>query len=121
MHKHRFGIVGVPTVLLFHNGRPAAKFNSTEYTLEQFARFITKFTNWKPEKKMFVTSADFGGPVPSVPLKEADKWLFIAWLVVIICSLYGFTKTRYWYWFVESAKNTWREAEAAEVNHEHND
>ncbi|KAI5712013.1 hypothetical protein M8J76_015862 [Diaphorina citri] len=117
----QFGIVGVPTVLLFHNGRPAAKFNTSEYTLEQFARFITRFTGWKPEKKMFVTSADFGGPVPSVPLKETDKWLFIAWLVVIVCSLYGFTKTRYWHWFVESAKNTWREAEAAEENHEHND
>lgn len=117
----QFGIVGVPTVILFHNGRPAAKFNISEYTLEQFARFITKFTGWKPEKKMFVTSADFGGPVPSVPIKEADKWLFVAWLVVIICSLYGFTKTRYWRWLVESVQNTWREAEAADVSHEHAD
>lgn len=121
MFNTQFGIVGVPTVLLFHNGRPAAKFNSTECTLEEFTRFITKYTGWTPEKKMFVTSADFGGPVPSIPLKEQDKWLLVAWLVVIVCTLYGLTKTKYWHWFVESAKNTWREAEAAEVIHEHND
>jgi hypothetical protein len=31
-------------VMLFHNGRPAAKFNDSEYTLEMFSRFITKYT-----------------------------------------------------------------------------
>lgn len=48
--KHRsmnaqFGIVGTPTLMLFHNGRPAAKFNETsEYRLELFSNFITKHT-----------------------------------------------------------------------------
>lgn len=40
----QFGIVGVPTVMLFHNGRPASKFNDSEYTLEMFTRFITRHT-----------------------------------------------------------------------------
>ncbi|KAG8281526.1 cell redox homeostasis [Homalodisca vitripennis] len=40
----QYGIVGVPTVMLFHNGRPAAKFNDSEYTLEMFSRFITRHT-----------------------------------------------------------------------------
>lgn len=48
--KHRsinaqFGIVGTPTLMLFHNGRPAAKFNETsEYGLEIFSNFIAKHT-----------------------------------------------------------------------------
>jgi hypothetical protein len=33
--------------MLFHNGRPAAKFNDSEYTLEMFSRFITKYTGMK--------------------------------------------------------------------------
>lgn len=40
----QYGIVGVPTVMLFHNGRAAAKFNNTEYTLEMFGRFIIEYT-----------------------------------------------------------------------------
>jgi len=40
----QYGIVGVPTVMLFHNGRPAAKFNDSEYNLEMFSEFITKYT-----------------------------------------------------------------------------
>jgi hypothetical protein len=31
-------------VMLFHNGRPAAKFNDSEYTLEMFSKFVTKYT-----------------------------------------------------------------------------
>lgn len=41
----QYGIVGVPTLMLFHNGRPAAKFNdTTEYSLETFSKFISKYT-----------------------------------------------------------------------------
>lgn len=41
----QFGIVGTPTLMLFHSGRPAAKLNDTSgYGLEFFANFITKHT-----------------------------------------------------------------------------
>ncbi|KAF6208622.1 hypothetical protein GE061_017080 [Apolygus lucorum] len=50
----QYGIAGVPTVILFHNGRAVAKFNDSEYTLKHFARFIQRFTGIKPAEKMFL-------------------------------------------------------------------
>ena len=41
----QFGIVGTPTMMLFHNGRPTAKFNETsQYDLKVFSKFISKHT-----------------------------------------------------------------------------
>lgn len=39
-----FGILGVPTVALFHNGRLIAKFNDSQFTLNKFSDFIEHFT-----------------------------------------------------------------------------
>lgn len=39
-----FGILGVPTVALFHNGRLIAKFNESQFTLNKFAEFVEYFT-----------------------------------------------------------------------------
>ncbi|XP_073977340.1 thioredoxin domain-containing protein bug isoform X2 [Rhodnius prolixus] len=41
----QYGVAGVPTVMLFHNGKAVAKFNDSEYTLKMFARFIVRFTD----------------------------------------------------------------------------
>ncbi|XP_075235909.1 thioredoxin domain-containing protein bug [Lycorma delicatula] len=114
----QYGIVGVPTVMLFHNGRPAAKFNDSEYTLEMFTRFITKYTGLAPQEKMFVTSADFGGPVPSVIAKETDYWLALAWAVIGCVGGIAIGKSRAWRAVVEAVQNAWREAEA---QHPHSD
>lgn len=112
------GIVGVPTLLLFYNGKPIGKFNETEYTLDLFSKFISKYTRLQPIEKSYVTSADFAGPVPSTPEKETDYFLGISWLFIIVCAVYYFSKSRWWKWIVETIQNTWRESEA---QHEHND
>lgn len=112
------GIVGVPTLILFHNGRPISKFNDTEYTLELFSRYLTRWTGLKPEHKSYVTSADFAGPVSSTPDKDTDYFLVISWLFILICAVYYFTKSTWWRCIVEVIQNTWREAEA---QHEHTD
>ncbi|XP_054268098.1 thioredoxin domain-containing protein 15-like [Macrosteles quadrilineatus] len=113
----QYGIVGVPTVMLFHNGRPAAKFNDSEHTLEMFTRFITRHSGIPPEEKMFVTSADFGGPVPSVVAKETDYWLGLAWLVIAVVGGVGVAKSPMWHNIVEAVQNSWREAEAEQHFH----
>lgn len=112
------GIVGVPTLLLFHNGRPIGKFNDTEYTLDLFSRFINKYTGLRAEEKSYVTSADFAGPVSSTPEKETDYFLGLSWLFIIVCAIYYFSKSKWWKWIVETVQNTWRESEA---QHEHTD
>lgn len=114
------GIVGVPSLLLFHNGRSVGKFNGSEYTLELFSQFITKYTDIPAVEKSTVTSADFAGPVTSVPSKDSDMFLIISWLFIIICGCYYFTKSKWWKWIVESIQSNWRESEA-QAQHEHVD
>ncbi|BES87957.1 thioredoxin domain containing 15 [Nesidiocoris tenuis] len=112
----QYGIAGVPTIILFHNGRAVAKFNDSEYTLKEFARFIMRFTGIKPAEKMFVRSEDFGGPVPSKLVKETDYVLGLAWLIVLAALAVGVSKSSGWRTLVEDVQNTWREAQA---HHEH--
>ncbi|CAH1116098.1 unnamed protein product [Phaedon cochleariae] len=114
------GIVGVPSLLLFHNGRSVAKFNGTEYTLDSFSQFITKHTGIPAVEKMAVTSADFSGPVTNVPPKEYDIFLILSWLFIIFCGGYYFTQSKWWRWIVEAIKSNWRESEA-HAQHEHDD
>lgn len=114
------GIVGVPTLLLFHNGRPVVKFNESEYTLELFSKFLTKHTGIGAAEKSFVTSADFKGPVTSVPARDFDIFLIISWVFITLCGAYYFTKSKFWKWIVETIQSNWRESEA-HAHHEHAD
>ncbi|XP_044252798.1 thioredoxin domain-containing protein 15 [Tribolium madens] len=114
------GIVGVPTLMLFHNGRPVAKFNESEYTLELFSRFLNKHTGIAAAEKSIVTSADFKGPVTSVPAREFDIFLIISWIFITMCGAYYFTKSKCWKWIVETIQSNWRESEA-HAQHEHAD
>lgn len=120
--NHRFntlyGVVGVPTIILFHNGRPIAKFNGLEYTLPAMTTFITKYTGMEPEGVVNVTSADFSGPIPFTPSEEPDYWLILSYVFIVICSVYGFTKSDLFALIIETIKSNWRDAEA-QREHEH--
>lgn len=39
-----FGILSVPSMVLFYNGKILAKFNDTTFNVNQFAEFISTFT-----------------------------------------------------------------------------
>jgi len=114
----RYGIVAVPTLLLFHNGRAVAKFNETTYSLEHFVEFLDKYTNSQPEGALNVTSADFYGPLPSETVNEPDYVLWLAWIFIIICTSLAFVKSSFCNRIVEIIRNNWNEAEA---QHEHID
>ena len=104
--------------MLFHNGKPVVRFNNTVYTLEIFSRFITQFTNQQPNGSVYVTSADFAGPVSSKPSNETDYCLVLSWVFIAACALYFTSKSQWWRQFVELVQNTWRESNA---QHEHVD
>lgn len=112
------GIVGVPSLLLFHNGRAVAKFNDSEYTLELFSKFLAKYTGIAAAEMSFVTSADFAGPVSSVPAKDSDVFLWLSWAFIVVCGVYYFMKSKWWRWIVETVQRNWRESEA-QAEHEH--
>ncbi|KAK1129422.1 hypothetical protein K0M31_019150 [Melipona bicolor] len=114
----QYGIVGVPTLMLVHNGKPVAKFNYTVYTLEAFAKFITQITNLQPNGSLYVTSLDFAGPVSSTPYNGTDYCLVLSWIFITACALYFTSQSRWWQQFVELIQNTWRESNA---QHEHAD
>ncbi|XP_043785628.1 thioredoxin domain-containing protein 15 isoform X3 [Apis laboriosa] len=114
----QYGIVGVPTLMLVHNGKPVAKFNYTVYTLETFAKFITQITNLQPNGSLYVTSLDFSGPVSSTPSNGTDYCLVLSWIFITACALYFTSQSRWWQQFVELIQNTWRESNA---QHEHVD
>lgn len=122
MRYHLFntqnGIVGVPTLLLFHNGRPIVRYNGSEYNLESFVKFIKRHTGIDPDENSVVTSQDFAGPVVSSPSKESDMFLIISWFFIIICSCYYFSKSKVWKWMVETVQRNWRESEQ-HAQHEH--
>ncbi|KZC05740.1 Thioredoxin domain-containing protein 15 [Dufourea novaeangliae] len=114
----QYGIVGVPTLMLIHNGKPVAKYNGTYYTLEFFAKFITDITNLQPNELLYLTSRDFIGPVSSTPSNETDYCLVLSWVFIAACALYFTLQSRWWQQFVELVQNTWRESNA---QHEHAD
>lgn len=114
----QYGIVGVPTLMLVHNGKPVAKFNDTVYTLESFAKFVSHLTNLQSNGSLYVTSGDFTGPVSSTPSNEVDYCLILSWIFIFACVLYFTSRSRWWQQFVELIQNTWRESNA---QHEHAD
>ncbi|XP_071448845.1 thioredoxin domain-containing protein 15 [Hetaerina americana] len=122
--NHRFntlyGVVGVPTVIIFHNGRPIAKFNGLEYTLPAMTSFVSKYTGMEPEGLVNVTSADFLGPIPFTPSEQHDYWLILSYVFIALCSIYGFTKSDLFALIIETIKSNWRDAEA-QREHEHGD
>ncbi|XP_072397514.1 thioredoxin domain-containing protein 15 [Diabrotica undecimpunctata] len=112
------GIVGVPSLLLFHNGRSVGKFNHSEYTLEKFSQFILKHTGISAVESVAVTSADFSGPVVNVPARDYDLFLILSWLFILLCGGYSFTKSSWWKWIIETVQSNWRESEV-HAQHEH--
>lgn len=113
----QYGIVGVPTLKMFHNGRPVGKFNGTEYNIQSFSKFVHAITGQYP-LGLLVTSKDFQGPVSSVVEKDTDFFLVLSWLFIIVCSLYYFMRSKWWTMMIEAVQTNWRESEA---QHEHND
>lgn len=113
----QYGIVGVPTLKMFHNGRPVGKFNGTEYNIQSFSKFVHAITGQNPQG-LLVTSKDFQGPVSSVIEKDTDYFLVLSWLFIIVCAIYYFMQSKWWKMIIEMVQNNWRESEA---QHEHND
>ncbi|CAL8129564.1 unnamed protein product [Orchesella dallaii] len=107
-----FGVLSVPTVVLFYNGKTLAKFNDTTFNVNQFAEFISTFTDQKPGIRLNVTSADFQGPIPSVIIKGHDWYLYLSWFFILACFVYYISKTALWHRVLELVQNSWREAEA---------
>uniref|UniRef100_U5EEM2 Putative thioredoxin/protein disulfide isomerase n=1 Tax=Corethrella appendiculata TaxID=1370023 RepID=U5EEM2_9DIPT len=107
-----FGINGLPTIMFFHRGRPLVKFNDTQPNLNNFIKFVTKHSGIKHMSSATLTSDDFTGPLRNKIEKETDYWLYVAWIFIIMCCCYYFTKSSLYTQIVEMVKRNWRESVA---------
>uniref|UniRef100_A0A182Y5Z1 Uncharacterized protein n=1 Tax=Anopheles stephensi TaxID=30069 RepID=A0A182Y5Z1_ANOST len=115
-----FGIVGLPTIMLFHQGRPLVKYNGTEMTLTSLAKFVTRHTGIEPRlvnQKSSTTvlhyiSDDFKGPLSNKVEYRTDYWLYVAWAFILVCTCYYFSKSTLYAQIIEMIKRNWRESAA---------
>lgn len=103
-----FGIVALPTVLLFHQGRPVVKYRAQG----NFNTFVTRHTGLKP--------ADLPKNLPPSPLtitmeNRTDYVLVMAWLFILTCAGYYFAQSQLCKQICEMIKRNWRESEELET------
>ncbi|KAH6921454.1 hypothetical protein HPB50_000602 [Hyalomma asiaticum] len=109
----RYGLVAVPSILLFHNGRAVAKFNDTFVTMQGLMSFVTRHTGMQASRPL---DPDYSGPLADKPLEYTDWVLVSAWLFTIVCAIGAFLRSSLCKRMVASVQNAWREAQ-----HQHQD
>ena len=76
----------MPIILLFQNRNVIAKFNYTSKVLADYLDFVEKNTGLEGDKSVTISDADLVGPVPTVPVKGFDYFLFFSWVFLIVFS-----------------------------------
>jgi len=112
----QYGVMAVPTLLVFHNSRPLYKYNYTEYSLASFTTFVSLLTGLDPQNVTEPSMEDWEGPVPSIAVKSHNYYLLLAFLFTLLCGLREFSKSPLAGQLVDTLRNAWREAE---IQHEH--
>lgn len=109
-----FGIIGLPSIILFQGSRMISKYNITQQaTVNNLVNFITQHTNLKPSStNIFVTSDDFSNPL-RIQQESFDPYLWLSWIFIIICSIYYFTRSSTYKSIVEFINRAWRESNEA--------
>lgn len=115
-----FGIIGLPSIVLFHQGRMIQKFNTSHHaTVTNIQQWIQTQTNLKPATvNVVVTSEDFSptSPLKVTMLEESfDVYLLLSWSFIIACATYYFSKSRTYQQIVEMINRTWRESNEAQL------
>ena len=121
-HHHsfttQFGVLALPTILLFHNAKNVVKFNQSDFQVDNFTTFVTAFTSMEPNGEAVVMEVDHLGPMPTEVVPESDIYLLISWIFILLCVVAKILKSRFCKSLIESFRNNWIEAE---IQHEHND
>lgn len=109
-----FGIIGLPTAMLFHQGRPVVKLNNVLENVKNFGSFLTKHTDIKPTNGVEYlppTPEDYLGPLSSIPEEESKNLLVLAWMFIACCAGFYFSKTSIYVQITDIIKKNWRESE----------
>lgn len=112
-----FGILGLPTVMVFHHGRPVARYNDgSRATAMQLIEFVCETTNMRPNisSEVYRFHGDLHIPPPTD--REFDFYLLIAWCWIFTCGLYYFVRSSTCSELVQLAQRLWHESE---IQHRH--
>lgn len=90
----RFGIVAVPTILLFHTGKPVLKFNSS-VSLDDMRTFIKNNTGVEGNFTLQISEEDYLGPLRNKPVDETDYYLLLSVLFLLTFGVFMFGKSSY--------------------------
>lgn len=110
-----FGITGLPTLMLFHQGKPVRKYNLGRPTAMRLIKFLWQNTNLEPAETLHFTDDDFYFPQPK---DEPDPYLKLAWAFILISVLYKTCHTAAFHTFLAFVKRVWHE-KGAPGQHEH--
>lgn len=116
----QFGVIALPSLVVFHNGRPMYGFNHSEASLESFVDLISSLTGIPPTPDLEhkLDQQDLSGPVPRVAVKPFNYNLVFACLFLVGCAIIELSKSASFGNIVDNLRNAWREAE---IQHEHID
>jgi len=84
----KYGIVGIPTILLFHSGKAVAKYNRSR-TSADFREFILQLTGVRPSISLNITQDDNLGPLTSTLKESRDYYLIFSIVFIIFVVLKG--------------------------------
>ncbi|CAL4135726.1 unnamed protein product [Meganyctiphanes norvegica] len=113
----RYGVMGTPTFLLFHNGNGAGRYNSSEFSVSSLMNFVHYYTD-QDIPSINVTSDDFRATLPSEIKSTRGYALIAAWTFMLTCGTWMFVTSHLCARLTEAILNNWREAEA---QHDHQD
>ncbi|KAK4311124.1 hypothetical protein Pmani_017357 [Petrolisthes manimaculis] len=107
----RYGVMGTPTLLLFHNGNGVGRYNASEYSVSQLMSFVRHYTD-QEITNINVTSQDFRAKLPSQVGEARPYALWAAWVFLLSCASWLFLTSELCARVTEAVLNNWREAEA---------
>ncbi|XP_017049329.1 thioredoxin domain-containing protein 15 [Drosophila ficusphila] len=113
-----FGIVSLPTLMIFHQGRPLIKYDpwGTDSEKRSFGWFIMRHTNVKPvDPQVTIDPKNVYPYLSNVPLVETDYYLGLAWAFILACLANYLRQTVFWKQLVEMVQRNWRESEETQM------
>jgi thiol-disulfide isomerase/thioredoxin len=108
--RTRLGIVGTPSILLFHRGKAVIPYNLSDYSLHWLKAFVRSYTDLVPVPNSDVEDADILGPLPAVAKTRRDPWLIFGWCFVTACALFYGAKSSAASYLLELILRVWHES-----------
>lgn len=99
-----YGITGLPTLMLFHQGKPVRKFGSTMPSLMRIIKFLWTNTGIKP--KATDVFRELQHIIPS-QTPQSDPYLKLAWAFIIISLLYVVGQSQRFKQFLLAMQRRW--------------